>query len=162
DAGGPERRRVPVADRRLAAGAVVNIAAAAVHPVRAPREGIGTPLPYIPMHIAQAQLVSWVRAHPRGPPEILPLRCLAEGVVAVEVRLLGGQVVGGHGEVEVIRTFFFRSGPSPASIFPLGLRRQAIQISTTTLFFVQLLDELFRVVPRYAFHWEQFQFFIRE
>ena len=47
--------------------------------------------------------------------------------LAVEVGLLGGQVVGRFVEVEVVRTFFLRSGPSSTSIFPFRLRRQAVQ-----------------------------------
>src|SRR5262249_1776465 len=112
-------------------------------------------LPYIPMHIAQAQFIGRVRAHPRRPLQVRTLRCLAERRVAMEVRLLGREIVGRPVEVEVIRTFFQGSSPVPTSIFPFRLRWQAVQITTPTLFFIQLLEERLRVVPRYALHREQ-------
>src|SRR5262249_18766389 len=59
-------------------------------------------------------------------------------------------------------TFFLRSGPSPTSIFPLRLRRQSVQEATTALFFVQLLDELLRVLPGYRLHRELLQVLILE
>src|SRR5207245_1847358 len=110
----PVRRRAPEAARRLAAEAGVVPAAAPAHPVRALL--IGAPLPHVAMHVAQPQFVRWVGAYPRWPLEVLPLRRLAERRVAVEVRLLGRQVVRRLSEVEVVRTFFFRSSPSPTSI----------------------------------------------
>src|SRR5262249_34868169 len=67
------------------------------------------------------------------------------------------QVVGRLVEVEIEGTLCFRSSPSSASVFPLRLRRQAVQIATLSLFFIQLLEELLRVVPRHLLDREELQ-----
>src|SRR5262245_10270057 len=101
----PERRQFRrEAVRRPAVGAALAPAAAPAHPARA-LEGVG-PLPYVAVHVAQAQLVRGIGPHPCWPLEVRPLRCLGVRSVAVEVRLLGGQVVGRLIKVEVIRTLF--------------------------------------------------------
>src|SRR5262249_5608570 len=136
----PARRRAPEAVRRLAAGAAVAPAAAPEHPARAHRGR--SPLRHIALHVAQAQFIRRGRANPRWTSEILFIRRGAERIVAVEVGLIGGEVVARLGEEKVIRTFFHRSGPAPTCTFPLRFRRQAVQIATRSLFFIQLLDEL--------------------
>src|SRR5262249_22067852 len=70
---------------------------------------VGAPLPHIAVHVAQTQLVRRVGADTRRAPQALPLRGLAGGKVTVEVRLLGGQVVGWLVQVEVVRALFLRS-----------------------------------------------------
>src|SRR5262249_10322601 len=155
----PVRRRAPTAGRRLAVAADEEPAAAPEHPGRALRGG--GPLPYVALHVAQAQLVGGIGPHPRWPPQVRPLLPLAKQKVAVEVRLPGGQIVGRPVEVEVVRTFFQRSGLSATSVFPLRLTRQAVQIATTSLFFVQLLEEHLRVFPRDTFDRKQLQLLIR-
>src|SRR5262245_44018064 len=86
EAEGPERRREPVAVRRLAVGAVGVPAAAPAHPDRA-LPGIG-PLPHVAVHVAQPQFIRWVGANPRGASKELSLWRLAERKVAVEVGLI--------------------------------------------------------------------------
>src|SRR5262249_34973031 len=99
---------------------------------------VGAPLPHITVHVAQAQFIRRVRAHPRGASEVLSLWRVAERIIAVEVGLIGGEVVARLVEVEVVGTLFLRSGPSPTSVFPFRFRRQAVQIATVSHFFIQL------------------------
>src|SRR5262249_962701 len=104
DAEVPEVRRAPDAVFRGAGPGVADPAAAPLNlPPDALRRG---PLRHVAVHVAPPQLVRWVRADSRCSIQVLPLRRLAEGEVAVEVRLLQGQVVGRVVEVEVVRTFF--------------------------------------------------------
>src|SRR5690349_5142239 len=103
----PVVRRVPAAVRHPAVGAVAEPAAAPEHPARAPfLVEVLTPLPHVAMHVAQAQLVRRIRTDLGRPPQIGPLVCLACRIIAVEVRLLRGQVVGRLGKVEVEGTFY--------------------------------------------------------
>src|SRR5262245_50692446 len=89
DAAVPVRRRAPKADRRPAAGAEEEPAATPEHPVRTLREGgIGAPLVHVAMHVVDPQFVGRVRADPRCALQVLSLRSLADGRVAVEVGLL--------------------------------------------------------------------------
>ena len=66
----------------------------------------------------------------------------------------------GFVEVEVVRTLFLRSGPSPTRIFPFRLTRQAVHPALSLLLLVQLLDELLAVVPRHTLHRELLQILI--
>src|SRR5262249_39782943 len=125
------RLRHPVAPRRPAA--TVEPAAAPEHPehpVRAPREGGLTPLPGVAVPVVATKSVGLVRAHFRRAPQPLALRGVAGGFIAVEVGLLGGEVVGRLLEVEVEGAVLFRRGPSSTSILPFLLGRQAVQPST--------------------------------
>src|SRR5262249_4543985 len=153
----PVRRCAPVTVRRPADGVVFAPATAPGHPDQAPwRVRVFTPLKHVAVHVAQAQLVWWVGAYPRWSLQVLPLRC------RVVVGHVVGKVVGRLGEVEVIRTFFFRSSPTPTSVFPFRLTRQSVQESPPFFPLIQLLDERQRVVPRYLLHWEQLQFLVGE
>src|SRR5262245_19609279 len=87
----PARRRAPEAVRRLAADGAVAPAAAPEHPARAQRGR--SPLRHVAVHVAQAQLIRWVRANPRGSSEVLSLGRVAGRIIAVEVGLIGGEVV---------------------------------------------------------------------
>src|SRR6516162_7688867 len=104
----PGVRRAPDAVRRAAALGIARIAGAPEHPERGLLRivQVGAPLPHVAVHVVQPQLVRWIRTDPRCKSQVLPLRRLAGRPVAVEVRLLGGQVVGRLVQVEVIRTFF--------------------------------------------------------
>src|SRR5207244_894446 len=102
-------------------------------PARARSVEVVAPLPDVAVHVVQPELVRGVRTHRRRPPKIGALRRLARGIVAVEVGLRGGEVVGRLVEVEVERAFLLGSGPTPTGIFPFRLTRQAVQPSTSLL-----------------------------
>src|SRR5262249_41904830 len=143
----PVRRRVPTADRRPAVGAVVVKAAAPAHSARA-LDRI-RPLPDVPVEVVETKTARWIRAHFRGASQVRPLGRAAGGIAAVEVGLRGGEVVGGLVEVEVEGALFFGTGPTPTSIFPLFLRRQAIHPATRCFFsLIQFPDKLLGILPR--------------
>src|ERR1051325_3760935 len=98
------RRRNHEAAGRPTGDATLVPGAAPAPPGRAPQ--LGAPLPQVAVHVAQPQLVRRVGADPRRSPQELPLWRLADGTVAVEIRLLRGQVVGRPVQVVVVRTFF--------------------------------------------------------
>src|SRR5262249_43516713 len=94
-AGGPGRGPAPEAARRPAGGAAAEPAAAPEHPGRAPRlEVILAPLPDVAVHVVDAEPVRFIPAHLGGPLEVPGLGRVARGVIAVEVGLFGGEVVG--------------------------------------------------------------------
>src|SRR5262249_26218007 len=99
-------------------------------------------------------------ANPRGASEVLSLRRDAERRIVVEVGLIGREVVGWLLKVEVEGTLCFRSGPSSTSVFPLRLTRQAVQIATPRLFFIQLLQKLLHVVPRHRLDREELELLV--
>jgi hypothetical protein len=100
----PKRQPEPGPSPRPADLAADVPAAAPDHPDRALLriEQVGAPLPYVTVHVAQPQLVRGIRADPCWSLQVFPLRRLAERKIAVEVGLLGRQVVGRLIEVEVI------------------------------------------------------------
>src|SRR5689334_9973801 len=61
---------------------------------RAPVLGVVEPLPDVTMHVVDPQTVRSIRAHFRRPREIEPLRGITLRMIAIEVGLLGGKVVG--------------------------------------------------------------------
>src|SRR5262249_30203019 len=112
----PEARRVPAAARRAAVPGIAVPAAAPEHPVRGPFfVQILAPLPHVAVHVVQPQLVRRIRTHLGRTAQVRTLLALAEWIVTVEIGLCGREVVGRFLEVEVVRTFFFRSGPTSTS-----------------------------------------------
>ena len=98
--------------------------------------------------------------HPCRPHKPWSRRCRAERLVAVEVRHCRRKFVRWLIEVEEVRAFFLGSGSGPTGVFPFRLTRQAVQITTPDLFFIQLLDKLPGVIPGHIFDRKQLQLFI--
>src|SRR5437879_1541854 len=92
------------------------------------------------MHVGESPGVGRNTAHPSGLLTIDPLLAFAVGIIAIVVRLIGrDQFAKGKGG----------SCPRPASVFPLGLSRQAEPFAGLL---AQLPAKLLAVVPGDLLH----------
>src|SRR5262249_12407708 len=123
-----------VAVRRPAVPGVVVPAAAAEHAGRGPwLKRVFAPLPDVAVHVVEAQTVGLVRTDLRGPLQVWSLGRTAIRIPSIKIGGRRGQRVRRLVEIEMVRTVFWRSSPSPTSILPFCLGRQAIQPSSSPL-----------------------------